>query len=124
MISAQSRGSFKNTKDFLARMKRGDHFKSLDKHGAAGVAALAAATPRDAGIAARSWSYKIKREKGRIVIEWYNANREGGPPVVILAQYGHATRNGGFVEGRDFINPAIRPIFDQIAEDVWKEVTR
>lgn len=123
MIEAKSSGSFNNTLAFLSKIKDGDLYASLEKHGASGVAALESATPVESAETARSWSYEIKEEKGRVEIAWYNSHVDRGANVAILIQYGHATRNGGRVEGRDFINPAIQPVFDQIAADVWKEVT-
>lgn len=124
MLSVQHRGSFSNTLAFLNRAKRMDISTMLDSHGAAGVRALEQATPVDKRETAQSWSYKVTRTRGRIKIAWYNSHADGATPVAILIQYGHATRNGGWVEGRDFINPAMKPIFDKIATDVWKEVNR
>lgn len=108
---------------FLAKMAKGGLYRSLDKYGAAGVSALASATPVETGLAASSWSYKVSVTGNSASIGWYNANKEGGLSVVILLQYGHGTGTGGYVAGRDFINPAIQPIFDKIADGVWKEVT-
>lgn len=124
MISVKTIGSFKKTTDALLKMQRGDIYGSLDAHGARGVAELSQATPIDTSETANSWSYEIEKKKGSVRIIWSNTNDDGGPPVAVLIQYGHATRNGGFVEGRDFINPVMRPIFDQIATDVWREVTK
>lgn len=121
-ISFESSGSFKNTERFLSRMSKGDIFKALDKHGAAGVAALKSATPRDSGVSAASWSYKVEKNGKSYSIEWRNSHKVAGVPLVILLQYGHGTGTGGYVRGRDFINPAIKPIFDRIANDVWREV--
>ena len=99
--------------------------KNIDgnRYGAQGVAALAAATPVDSGLAARSWYYTVGSQNGSYWIDFHNNDIEGGAPVVILIQFGHGTRNGGYVVGRDFINPAIQPIFEQIKSDVWKEVS-
>ena len=99
------------------------HIGDLDKFGRAGVVALQQATPKDTGLTAASWDYKIERSSGSVRISFHNSNIQNGIPIAILLQYGHATRSGSFVEGRDYINPAIQPIFDQIAEDAWKEVT-
>ena len=97
---------------------------NLDKYGQEGVAALASATPKDTGLAASSWYYQIERKKGSIIIRYCNSDIENGVPIAVILQYGHATKNGGWVEGRDYINPAIRPIFDKIVDNAWREVTR
>lgn len=96
----------------------------LSKYGPIGVAALKGATPIESGETADGWYYEIVDRPGYFAIHWYNSHMETGLPIAILLQYGHATRNGGFVEGRDYINPAIQPIFDQMATDMWKEVTK
>ena len=95
----------------------------LDKYGQEGVAALASATPVDSGETANSWYYKIERTKGSVKIVFCNSNIQNGVPIAIILQYGHGTRNGGWVEGRDYINPAIQPIFDKITNEMWREVT-
>lgn len=123
MITFETSGSFERTESFLSKILSGDIYRSLDKYAREGVSALASATPVDSGLAAASWSYNITRSKGSAEIEWTNSNDENGVKVVILLQYGHGTGTGGYVKGRDFINPAIRPIFDKIAAEVWKEVT-
>lgn len=115
-------GSFKNTLTFLNRIQRGDIYQDLQKFGQIGVDALASATPIGTGRTANSWSYKITQGRGKSSIGWYNSNENNGVNVAILLQYGHGTGTGGYVEGYDFINPAIRPIFDQIAEAVWYRV--
>lgn len=115
-------GSFNKTDAFLSKMKRGDIFKTLEKYGQAGVAALASATPRESGLAANSWTYEIERGRGTYSITWLNTNIENGFPVAIMLQYGHGTGTGGWVAGRDYINPAIQPIFDKIADEVWRAV--
>lgn len=97
---------------------------NLDKYGRAGVAALSAATPKDSGETASSWEYEIKRTKTTVSIVFNNTNIQNGVPIAIILQYGHATNNGGYVEGVDYINPAIKPIFERIANDAWKEVTQ
>jgi hypothetical protein len=96
----------------------------LERYGARGVAALEAATPINSGETAKRWSYEIVSKPGYYSIRWKNDHKEGGAPVAVLLQYGHGTRNGGFVQGRDYINPTMQPIFDQIAEEAWKEVTK
>ena len=103
-------------------MLHGDIFSGLDRYGQMGVNALASATPVDTGLTAQSWKYRIVKTRGRYTIEWYNTNVHNGSNVAILIQYGHGTGTGGFVQGRDYINPATRPIFDQIADDVWRKV--
>lgn len=123
MIKIGSKGSFQNTDRFLKRMSRREIFRSLEGYAQEGVNALASATPVDSGIAANSWSYEITSSRGSYTISWLNTNIENGFPVAIMLQYGHGTGTGGYVQGRDYINPAIRPIFDKIAESVWKEVT-
>jgi hypothetical protein len=122
MIEIKSTGSFKKTEDFLGRMSKGELFRTLESYGAVGVNALAMATPVDSGLTANSWTYEIVKKLGKYSIIWHNTNIKTGIPVAILIQYGHATRNGGWIEGRDFINPAIRPIFDQIINDIWEKV--
>lgn len=123
-LSIRSSGSFKNLDTFFARMKKAEYPRILDKYGVMGVDALANATPVDTTETARSWKYRVVRDKTGWNIEWYNTNVVDGVQVVILIQYGHATGTGGYVVGRDFINPAIRPIFDKIADELWRQVTR
>lgn len=124
MISFQSKGSFKKTEDFLERMSKQEIFSTLDRYAREGVQALANATPTDSGETANSWSYEITKQKGRYAITFYNSHVVAGRPIAILIQYGHATGTGGYVEGRDYINPVILPLFDKIANDVWKAVTK
>lgn len=126
MFKVTVSGSFKNTQAFLARMKARQQFAVLHKYGEMGVAALAQATPVDEGQTRDSWYYQIVEKPGYFAIHWLNSNVEdpGRIPVAILLQYGHATRTGGYVQGIDYINPAMRSIFDQMANDMWKEVTR
>ena len=124
MITLQSKGSFNNTYRFLEFLNRKEYFKRLNEYGQKGVDALSAATPKKTGLTAASWSYEIKEKLNGLEIIWTNSNKtENGIPIVILLQYGHGTSGGAYVQGRDFINPALKPIFDQIADDVWKEVT-
>lgn len=122
MIKITSRGDYSKTKNALNKLKNGDMFKNLDHYGEIGVAALARSTPVDTGLTSQSWSYAIIKSKEHPGIEWTNTNTVNGIPVAILIQYGHGTGTGGYVQGRDFINPAMRPIFDKIADDVWEEV--
>lgn len=125
MISIRQKGDFSKTYLFLEKAREVMHLESiLDKYGKAGVAALASATPKDTGLTASSWYYKINKSDAGVEIVFCNSNIQNGVPIAIIRQYGHATGTGGWVEGVDYINPAIRPIFDQIAHDVWKEVTK
>lgn len=124
MISITSEGSFQNTENFLKRMSTLDIRNILHRYGQLGVDVLSASTPMDSGLTAQSWYYEVRKDRNRWIIDWKNSNVEGGVPIAILIQYGHGTRNGGLVQGRDYINPAIRPIFDQIADEAWREVTR
>lgn len=123
MIKFKQRGNFNNTERFFKRAQKMDFFKNLEKYARAGVAALASATPVDSGNTANSWDYEIVKEKGHISIYWTNSNINDGVPIAVILQYGHGTNGGGYVQGRDYINPAIQPIFDQIADAAWKEVT-
>lgn len=124
MITFRQKGDFSKVTRFLERAKEAVHLGDLDKYGRAGVAALASATPVDSGLTASSWSYKITNKDGFASITFTNSNIQNGVPIAIILQYGHGTGTGGWVQGRDYINPAIQPIFDQIANDAWKEVTK
>lgn len=124
MIKFEHKGDFVKTTKFLTRAKKGAHLSSLDKFGREGVAALASATPVDTGLTASSWYYEIKQKDGIVEISFCNSNVQNGVPIAIILQYGHATGNGGWVEGRDYINPAIQPIFDEITSKAWREVTK
>jgi hypothetical protein len=123
VISIESKGGFPKTEAFLIRMTRDDNFRGLDRYGQEGVRALSAYTPKDTGETASSWTYQVIRSKGTYAIVWSNTNVVSGVPIAVLIQYGHGTRNGGWVQGRDYINPALRPVFDRIAEEAWKVVT-
>lgn len=124
MISFEVKGDWKKTDRYLEKLKRADYMRKLNKYGAKGVAALSAATPRDTGATAGSWSYELFVSKGQTELVFYNHNNEGGVNVAVLIQYGHGTGTGGYVAGKDFINPAMRPIFDQMAEEIWAEVRK
>lgn len=124
MISFNKRGSFDKTLRYLGNLKRGINTRNLEKYGREGVAALAAATPVDTGKTANSWYYEITEDQGSVTIAFHNSNLQNGIPIAILLQYGHGTNHGGWVQGRDYINPAIQPIFDKIADSAWKEVTK
>lgn len=124
MITFRQKGDFSKATRFLERAKEVVHLGDLDRYGREGVAALASATPVDTGLTANSWRYEIVNKKGVVEISFNNSNIQNGVPIAIILQYGHGTRNGGWVQGRDYINPAIRPIFDRIANDMWREVTK
>ena len=124
MITFRQKGDFSKLTRYLERVKEVVKLGDLDKYGRAGVAALASATPVDTGLTASSWYYEISNKNGSAMISFHNSNIQNGVPIAIILQYGHGTRNGGWIEGRDYINPAIRPIFDRIADDAWKEVTK
>ena len=117
-------GDFSKTTRFLQRAKQVVRISDLDKYAKKGVEALASATPVDSSSTANSWKYEIVNEKGSITINFINTNVNDNVPIAIILQYGHATGNGGWVEGRDYINPAIQPIFDQMVKDIWREVTK
>lgn len=123
MITFKVTGSTKRTSDFLQKMQRMDLYSELDGIGRRGVEALRANTPVDTGLTAASWGYEITRDPAKTTITWYNTHNESGANIAILLQYGHGTGTGGFVSGQDYINPAIQPIFDEIAESVWRRVT-
>ena len=124
MIKFRQKGDFSKTTNFLKRAKDKVYLEDLDKYGRQGVAALASATPIDSGKTASSWYYKIENTKESAKITFYNSNVQNGVSIAIILQYGHGTRNGGWVEGRDYINPAVQPIFDKIVDDAWREVSK
>jgi hypothetical protein len=116
-------GDFNKTEKYLSRLTQGDLSLILNKYGSLGVNALSNATPIDSGLTAESWYYTLEVRPGYSSIRWHNHNQVDGIPIAILLQYGHGTRNGGYVHGRDYIMPAIQPIFDEIATEAWREVT-
>ena len=124
MISFRQKGDFSKLTRYFERVKEAARFSILDKYGREGVAALASATPVESGKTADSWYYEIERQNGSATISFYNSNVNEGVPIAIILQYGHGTGTGGWVEGRDYINPAIQPIFDKLTEEAWKEVTK
>lgn len=126
MISVKHKGDFSKTIEFLGRVKKSVNLRNIDleRYGREGVAALSAATPVDTGLTAGSWDYDITRKNGSITISFLNSNIQNGVPIAIILQYGHGTNNGGWVQGRDYINPAIQPIFDEMLNNIWKEVTK
>lgn len=123
-IKLTSKGDFKNSFKILNAITRRSYVDSLKVYAERGVAALSRATPVDTGKTAKSWGYEIVEENGKLKIIWTNSNINHYIPIAIIIQYGHATRNGGWVEGVDYINPALKPIFEQIRDEVWKEVTK
>lgn len=123
MITFRQKGDFSKLNSYLERLKEVVKLGDLNKYGRQGVQALSSATPIESGETANSWYYEINRTKESVSISFHNSNINNGVPIAIILQYGHGTGTGGWVEGRDYINPAIRPIFDKIAEDAWKEVT-
>ena len=124
MISFRHKGDFSKLTSFLEKAKNSVKLGELDRYGREGVAALESATPKNTGLTASSWYYEIERKGESVSISFHNSNIQNGVPIAIILQYGHGTRNGGWVQGRDYINPAIQPIFDKIANDAWKEVTK
>lgn len=124
MIKFKQKGDFSKTYRYLNRVERVSNVDVLNRFGQAGVTALATATPVETGKTANSWYYEIERNKDSVTISFNNSNIQNGVPIAIILQYGHGTRNGGWVQGRDYINPTIQPIFDEIAEKAWREVTK
>lgn len=124
MIVIKQKGSFDNTEKFLKQVAKASYMGIFDRYGKQGVTALASATPTDSGLTANSWGYEIQKTPSMVKIIWTNSNIVDGVPIAVILQYGHATGNGGYVQGRDYINPVMQPLFNQIAEEAWKEVTR
>lgn len=124
MIKFSQKGDFSKLNSFLEKSKNLIKIGDLDKYGREGVQTLSEATPKDTGLTSKSWNYEIKRTNDRVSITFTNSNIQNGVPIAIILQYGHGTGWGGYVQGRDYINPAIRPIFDKIADEAWKEVTK
>lgn len=123
MISFEMNGGFDRTLKYLQKLATGEIHRSLSKWGAKGVQALSSATPVDTGKTASSWTYEVEAGMNQAAIHWENTNINNGVNIAVILQLGHGTGTGGYVQGRDYINPAIQPIFDQIADDLWKEVT-
>lgn len=123
MFTFSSKGDYGKVTKYLQELKKKSRMNILNKYGEKGVAALSSATPVDSGLTASSWSYDVKTSSNGSEIVFRNSHINKGVPIAIILQYGHGTGTGGWVQGRDYINPAIQPIFDQIAEEVWKEVT-
>lgn len=124
MIKFRHKGDFSKTTKFLENAKKSVRLEILNRYGREGVAALASATPIDSGLTASSWYYEVDVKGKSAKLSFYNSNIQNGVPIAIILQYGHGTGTGGWVQGRDYINPAIQPIFDKLANDVWREVTK
>lgn len=123
MITFEAKGGWDRTESFLKRAVRLNLAPRLQAAAAEGVAALAAATPKESGLTANSWTAEVTIGANGFTIEWQNTHVVSGVPIAIILQYGHGTGTGGYVQGRDYINPAIQPVFDKIADEIWKEVT-
>ena len=123
MITVKVDGSHKKTHDYLDKLSRKKHISTLEHYGQLGVDALSSATPIDSGLTATSWEYSVVNTKGVYSIVWSNTNVNDGTNVAVIIQYGHAAKNGRWIEGRDYVNPAIQPIFDNITNEIWKQVT-
>ena len=124
LITFNHKGSFKNTERFFNHVLRRDYLNILEKYGQMGVEALRNATPSESGKTAESWDFGIEQGKGKVTLYWTNSNENKGVNIAVLLIYGHALPNGGYVEGVDFVSPALRPIFERIANESWKEVVR
>lgn len=124
MIRLKAKGNYKKAFTYMERIKEYVNRGDLNHYGELGVEALRQNTPKDTGKTADSWTYEIVREKDRVRIIWSNENVNDGINIAVILQYGHGTNNGGYVEGRDYINPSIQPIFDRLADNAWREVTK
>ena len=124
MITVRQKGDFSKTTKFLERVREAVNLGLLDKYGREGVNALKSATPVDTGLTASSWYYEIENRNGVVRLTFNNSNIQNGVPIAIILQYGHGTKNGGWVQGRDYINPALKPLFDEITDRAWREVTK
>ena len=124
MITIKVKGDLSKFRSFLEKLKEALKLGILDKYGQMGVDALSAATPVDSGTTSGSWRYEIHRDGSTVSLQFLNSNVNEGVNIAIILQYGHGTGTGGWVQGRDYINPALRPVFDKMAKEVWKEVTR
>ena len=124
MITFESKGSFKNIDKFLKSANNLNYNNILEKYAQEGVNALSLSTPKNSGKTASSWDYKIDIQKNKVAVIWTNSNIENGVPIAIIIQYGHGTKNGGYVQGIDYINPSLKPIFDKMADNAWREVTK
>lgn len=122
MIRFKAKGDFRKATSYLERLRETVRSGNFDKYGRAGVAALKAATPVNTGLTANSWRYEIENKDGRLTIGFTNSNIQNGVKIAVILQYGHATGTGGWVEGIDYINPVVVPLFEEMANDAWKEV--
>lgn len=124
IIEIHHKGSFKHTENFFQRVLKHDFMSILSKYGEMGVQALSESTPKRSGKTASSWYYTVERGKSSYTLSWSNSNTNDGVNIAVILQYGHGTGTGGYVKGVDFINPAMRPVFDKIAEEAWRELTK
>lgn len=124
MITFEAKGNFSNTDRFLRRMLNKDSLSKFEKYGQMGVNALSANTPKDTGLTASSWSYDINKTHNGVTITWSNSNLNDGVSIAVLLQYGHGTGSGAYIQGIDYINPSIAPVFEQLSNDAWNEVTK
>lgn len=124
MISIDQKGDFAALTTYLNKLNKQNNIEILNKYGKEGIRLLSSATPVRSGKTAASWYYKIEQSKNTISLNFYNSNINKGVPIAIILQYGHGTRNGGWVQGRDYINPVVQPLFNKIAQEAWKEVTK
>ncbi len=123
VVQMSEKGDFKKTFKFLKAMQEKKFLSNLDKYGERGVQLLSENTPRDTGLTASSWYYKIEDDGETLTLTWYNSNvKKDYFNVALMLQYGHATKNGGWIEGIDYINPALKPLFDEMEKDIWEEV--
>ena len=122
-ITVRHRGDFSKLEKFLNRVTKHDYLNILERYGKIGVDALSSATPKRSGLTASSWTYEIEHNRDTIIIRWLNTNENKGVNIALILEYGHGTRRGGYVRGRKYISPAIQPIFDKMADEVWREVT-
>lgn len=124
MISFKDKGDFSKLTKFLEQCRKGSEIRILENYGKRGVEALSSATPSDTGKTASSWTYEIKKTGSRATLTFLNSNMNGNVNIAIILQYGHGTGTGGWVEGRDYINPALQPVFDELADEAWREVIK
>lgn len=124
MIKFRHKGDYKKLNNYLKRIQKASNATDLDRFGMMGVTALASMTPIETGLTASSWYYEIERSNGKTVLSFRNSNINDGVPIAIILQHGHGTGTGGWVEGIDYINPSLRPVFEQMANDIWQEVTK
>lgn len=122
-IKYSYKGDLKKTENFLKKSVE-LRVEELETYGQQGVDALSKATPVDTGLTASSWYYEIKRSNNSVAIEWKNSNVVDGVPIALIIQLGHGTRNGAYVQGIDYINPALKPVFERIADNAWNEINR